>query len=63
MGDDLESILLSGLFDPNTKVLQRAINGFAELPPADPAIRLALTDRLPALFNAADRDVRAAIAV
>jgi hypothetical protein len=57
----LESILLNGLFDPNTKVSQRAINAFGELAPVDPAVRLALRERLPDLFNAGDRDLRAAI--
>jgi hypothetical protein len=58
----LESILLGGLFDPSTKVVQRAVNGFSEQLPQDPAVRAALTERLEILYDIGDRDTRAAIA-
>lgn len=60
--DLLESILLSGLFDPSSKVIQHSLGAFAELPPARPAAQAALAERLPELFDSGDRGVRAAIA-
>lgn len=58
----LESILLGGLFDPSTKVIQRAVNGFSEHLPEDRAVRVALAERLEILYDIGDRDTRAAIA-
>jgi hypothetical protein len=58
----LESILLGGLFDPNDKVVRRAIFGFIELPPLLDATRAAFAERLRELFGRGDREVRAAIA-
>lgn len=58
----LESILLGGLFDPNDKVVRRAIFGFIERPPLLNATRAAFAERLRELFSRGDREVRAAIA-
>jgi hypothetical protein len=58
----LESILLGALFDPSTKVVQRAVNGFTEQLPQDRAVRAAVGKRMGILYDIADRDTRAAIA-
>jgi hypothetical protein len=60
--DMLESILLSGLFDPSGKVIQQSLGAFAELPPTRPAAQAALAERLLELFEGSSRTVRAAIA-
>jgi hypothetical protein len=58
----LESTLLSGLFDPSDKVVQRALFGFTELPPRLGATQKAFGQRLRELFSTRGREVRAAIA-
>ncbi len=60
--DMLESILLSGLFDPSSKVIQQSLGAFAELPPTRPAAQAALAERLLELFGGSGRTVRTAIA-
>jgi hypothetical protein len=58
----LEATLLSGLFDPSDKVVQRALFGFTELPPQLRATQTAFGQRLRELFSTRGREVRAAIA-
>jgi len=60
--DLLETILLSGLFDPSSKVVQRALFGFSELLPQRSATQVAFGERLRELFARSGREVRAAIA-
>lgn len=58
----LESALLSGLFDPETDVVEAAVNGLADSAPVREAAQYAIADRLETLFQVSERRVRASIA-
>jgi hypothetical protein len=60
--DLLESILLTGLFDPAHQVIELSLHAFAELPPQGAATQAALSQRLPELFDSGGREVRHSIA-
>jgi hypothetical protein len=60
--DMLESILLSGLFDPGAEVVRHALGGFVDQHPRRPAAQAAVSRRVVELFDTAGRDIRAAIA-
>jgi hypothetical protein len=60
--DLLESILLTGLFDPGAEVIELALDGLSEPPPQGAATQAALAQRLPELFSSGGREVRRAVA-